>query len=396
MSRRDTSTDGGRGGARVLLGGMFARVPDQGGPAWVVLEYVLGLLRLGHRVVLVEPVAESDLVPAGATLATSENAAYFRRVIRRFGLEDAAALLRAGTRDTVGLPHARLLQAAREADLVIDMAGGLTDSALLEPAPVRLYLDLDPGFTQLWHEVEGIDMRFDGHTHFATVGLTLGQADSSVPTCGIEWIPTPPPVVLAEWRFAGRLERNALTTIANWRSYGSIQANGAFYGQKAHSLRRFLELPRRTEARFELALAIDPGEPRDLAALAENGWELVDPRAVTATPDSYRRFIQGSHAEFGIAKSGYVEGRCGWFSDRSACYLACGRPVIAQDTGFSQVLPTGEGLFAFRTADDVAEAIDALASNYERHRQAARTIAEEVFASDVVLGRLLSRVGIEA
>jgi hypothetical protein len=203
-------------------------------------------------------------------------------------------------------------------------------------------------------------------------------------------------VVLAEWPFARRLERDSLTTVANWRGYGSIQVNGTFYGQKAHSLRRLLELPRRTGARFELALAIDPGEPRDLAALAKNGWELVDPGIVAATPEAYRRFVQGSRGEFGIAKSGYVEGRCGWFSDRSVCYLASGRPVIAQETGFSGTLPTGDGLLVFESADDVAGAVDALASDYERHRQTARTIAEEIFASEVVLPRLLSRVGIDA
>ena len=394
MSHRD-SPGHGRARARILLGGMFARVPDQGGLAWVVLQYVLGLRRLGYDVLLVEPLREVDLRPAGAALSESENADYFQDVVRRFGLEDQAALLVEGTRETFGLSYRQLREAAHEADIFINIAGGLTEPDLLERIPVRLYLDLDPGFTQLWHDVEGIDMRFDGHTHFATVGLTLGHAGSSVPTCGIEWIPTLPPVVLAEWPFARRLEREALTTVANWRGYGSIQVNGTFYGQKAHSLRRLLELPRRTGARFELALAIDPGEPRDLAALAENGWELVDPGTVAATPDAYHRFVQGSRGEFGIAKSGYVEGRCGWFSDRSVCYLASGRPVIAQETGFSSTLPTGEGLFVFESVDDVGEAVDALASDYERHRQAARSIAEEVFASDVVLPRLLSRVGID-
>jgi hypothetical protein len=395
MSRRDP-WDRGRDRARILLGGMFSRVPDQGGLAWVVLQYVLGLRDLGHDVLLVEPLREMDLRPAGARLAESENADYFQSVVRQFGLEDQAALLVEGTGETFGLSYGELREAAHEADLLINLAGGLNEPDLLEQVPVRLYVDLDPGFTQLWNDVEGIDMRFEGHTHFATVGLTLGHAGSSVPTCGIEWIPTPPPVVLAEWPFARRLERDSLTTVANWRGYGSIQVNGTFYGQKAHSLRRLLELPRRTGVRFELALAIDPGEPRDLAALAENGWELVDPGVVAATPEAYRRFVQGSRGEFGIAKSGYVEGRCGWFSDRSVCYLASGRPVIAQETGFSGTLPTGEGLLVFEGADDVAGAVDALASDYERHRQAARTIAEEIFASEVVLPRLLSRVGIDA
>ena len=395
MLRHDSS-NGGRGRARILVGGMFARVPGQGGLAWVVLHYMLGLRRLGYDVILVEPLGEVDLRPGGTGIAESENARYFADVVHRFGIEAQAVLLLEGTRETVGLSYDRLQEAARDADLLINMAGGLTDPDLLEPIPVRLYLDLDPGFTQLWHEVEGLDMNFDGHTHFATVGLTLGGPASTVPTCGIDWIPTPPPVVLDEWSFAQHVERDALTTVANWRGYGSIQVNGTFYGQKAHSLRQFFDLPRRVDAGFQLALAIDPGEPKDLAALAENGWQLVDPREAAATPGAYRRFIQGSRAEFGIAKSGYVKARSGWFSDRSVCYLASGRPVIAQETGFSRVLPTGEGLLVFETADQVVEAVDVLAADYDRHRRAARSIAEEAFASEVVLPRLLSRVGIES
>lgn len=380
----------------ILLSGMVAGVPRQGGVAWIVLQYALGLKRMGHEVVLVEPVTKSDLRPAGAPLAASENAVCFRRIVRRFGLKDSAALLLSGTRETVGRPYEWLRKAARESDLLVNIGGGLADEALLAPVPVRLYLDLDPGFTQLWHAVEGIDMRFAGHTHYATVGLTVGEPGCPVPTCGVDWIPTRQPVVLSEWPFAGAIERDALTTVANWRGYGSVEANGVFYGQKVHSFRRLIDLPRRTAARFELALAIDPGETRDLSALAENGWHLLDPRSAAGTPDAYRRFIQGSRAEFSIAKSGYVEARCGWFSDRSVCYLTSGRPVIVQDTGFRDVLPVGEGLFAFKTGDDVVEAVDTLAHDYEGQRHAARAIAEAFFDSDIVLSRLLARAGVAA
>ena len=141
------------------------------------------------------------------------------------------------------------------------------------------------------------------------------------------------------------------------------------------------------------ALAIHPGESKDLAALKENGWQLLDPAQVAATPASYQQFIQGSKAEFGIAKSGYVASRCGWFSDRSVCYLASGRPVLAQETGFSRFLPTGAGLFAFQTADDVLAAIEEVNADYPRHARAARTLAEEFFDSDKVLSRLLERIG---
>jgi glycosyltransferase involved in cell wall biosynthesis len=141
-----------------------------------------------------------------------------------------------------------------------------------------------------------------------------------------------------------------------------------------------------------LALAIHPDERQDLRALAANGWDLLDPAQIARTPADYQRFIQGSKAEFGIAKSGYVASRCGWFSDRSLCYLASGRPVLAQDTGFSNFVPVGEGLFAFRSTEDILAAIEEVQMNYARHARAARAIAEEFFDSDKVLSRLLDRL----
>ena len=376
---------------RVVFGGAFARVPGQGGLAWLVLQYVLGLRRLGHQVTLLEPLAEGDVRPLGAPLAQSENARYFRAVTRAFDLAGDAALCLIGSAGATALSSEAVGRVARSADVLIDIAGGLAGVEWLRAIPTRLYLDVDPGFTQLWHGREGIDMRFAGYTHFATVGLTFA-ARRGVPDCGRRWFPTPQPVLLDAWPVAPRLERPALTTVANWRGYGSISADGVFYGQKAHSLRRLIALPRDSAVRFQLALAIDPGETRDLAALAENGWEIIDPLAVAASPEGYREFIQGSWGELGVAKSGYVASHCGWFSDRSVCYLASGRPVIAQDTGFSAALPVGAGLFAFSDAADIERAIDRLLTDYAAERRAARAVAEEVFASDVVLPRLLGHL----
>jgi hypothetical protein len=325
-------------------------------------------------------------------LERSANAVYFRQVAADFGLTQTAALLLTGTRTTVGVPYERLQQVARHADLLINISGMLTDAALIAQIPRRVYLDLDPGFNQLWH-VSGIDMRFANHTHFVTIGLAIGQPDCTTPTCDLRWITTPQPVVLAHWPVAERLAYDALTTVGHWRSYGSIEHQGRSYGQKAHSLRRFLTLPTLTGERFLLALAIHADEQSDLAALAQNGWILLAPQRVAHTPAHYRRFIQRSKAEFGIAKSGYVTARCGWFSDRSVCYLASGRPVIAQETGFSRFLPTGAGLLAFATSDDVFAGIAALQEDYGAHACAARAIAEEYFDSDIVLARLLDKVG---
>ncbi len=379
----------------ILLCGMIGGVPHQGGASWAVLQYLLGLERLGHDVYFVEPVGEAALRPAGAPLACSTNAAYFRRVLAGFGLERSSALMAAGTRRTaVGLPYERLREVARQADVLINVAGMLDDDTLTEDIPLRVYLDLDPAFTQLWHATQGIDMRFAGHNRFVSVGQSIGQAGCDVPTCGLAWIPTLQPVVLERWPVAGRVTRDALTTVANWRGYGSIEHGGVFYGQKAHSLREFISLPTLTQESFAPALAIHPEEGRDLAALRANGWRLIDPARVAGTPTGYRRFVQGSKAEFGIAKSGYVAARCGWFSDRSACYLASGRPVIAQETGFSRFLPTGAGLFAFETIEGALASVEALRGDYDWHARAARAVAEEHLDSDRVLGRLLERLGV--
>jgi hypothetical protein len=289
----------------------------------------------------------------GVSLDLSSNAVYFRQVVTDFDLGHRASLLLEGTRQTIGLPYDELLRAARRADVLINISGMLVDEDLIRLIPVRVYLDLDPAFIQLWQSVQGIDMRYASHTHFVTIGRAIGRPDCSVPTCGRGWITTSQPIVLPYWPVAGRITYNGLTTVGNWRGYGSIEHDGVFYGQKAHSLRQFLTLPTRTWEKFMPALAIHPREVKDLAALAENGWQVLDPAEVASTPARYQQFIQESKAEFGIAKSGYVASRCG-------CAIA------------------------------------ELNADYPRHARAARSLAEEFFDSDRILRRLLQSVGVSA
>jgi hypothetical protein len=381
---------------RIVVSGMLAKVPDQGGATWAVLQYVLGLKRLGHDVYFVESMEPADLKPGGASLDRSGNAAYFRQVVHEFGLAGRAALLLANTEATVGLSYADLRAATTRGDVLVNISGTLSDRALTDAIPVRIYLDLDPVFNQLWYASEGIDMRFAGHTHFVTIAQSIGEPDCVVPSCGLTWIATWQPVVLEQWPAADDVVYDGLTTVANWRAYGSIEHQGVFYGQKAHALREFMDLPTKTHERLMLALSIHAGEVKDLAALRANGWELLDPAVVADTPSSYRSFIAGSKGEFGVAKSGYVKGRCGWFSDRSACYLASGRPVLAQDTGFSRYLPTGTGLLSFSTREEAVDKIAALDRDYAAHCRAARALAQEHFDSDKVLTRMLRQVGAAA
>jgi hypothetical protein len=368
----------------VIVSGTIAATPWQGGATWAVLQYLLGLRRLGCAVSFMEPIEPSDPRQADAVR-------YCQEVMRQFDFEGRWALLPPAGADPVGMSREKVRAAAGDADLLLNVAGMLSDPDVLGQVPVRAYLDLDPVFTQLWHAAEGVDMRLDAHTHFVTTADSIGEPDCAIPTCGRDWLPTLPPVVLDEWPVATRIDR-PVTTVGHFRSYGSIHHDGVHYGQKVHSLRPLIDLPRRSSAGFALALAIHPDETDDLAALKENGWSLLDPATVAATPDDYRRFVQGSWAEFGLTKLGYVVSGSGWFSDRSGCYLASGRPVIAQDTGFGRRLPTGEGLFAFSSADDIVEAVEELEGDYERHRAAARALAVAHLESDRVLGALLERL----
>ena len=355
-------------GLRIVVAGMVAGVPGQGGAAWAVLQYVLGLRRLGHDVTLVEPV----------DALTRERAAALDRIASPFSVR--AALVERGSR------------LAAAADVLLDVSGLLRDEAATARIPIRVYLDLDPAFNQVWAS-DGLDVGLDGHTHFATVGQLIGSPACDVPTCGLDWIHTLPPVVLEHWPYATAPARNGFTTLGHWRSYGSVEHHGQQLGQKAHSLRRLFGIASTSTHTFDVALSIHPDERRDLDELERHGWRLLDPAAVASTPSAYRAFVQTSYAEIGIAKSGYVLSRCGWFSDRSACYLASGRPVLAQDTGFGVSLPTGAGLLSFDHEAGAVAGADEIAGDYEAHRRAARGLAEEHLDSDRVLRRLLEEVG---
>lgn len=340
---------------KVLVAGMVAADPHQGGATWAVLQYVFGLRALGHEVELVDPVQD----------ATAESRTY---------------LATTGIDASLGLPRGTRF------DVLFNLSGRLRCEDLASDIPIRVYVDLDPVFTQLWH-LEGEDVSLDDHTHYATVG-------SRVPRTGHEWISFLPPVVLEHWpKVEQTPASDAFTTVANWRAYGSVERGGVLYGQKAHSLRPLAHLPECVPEPLELALAIHEDETRDLALLDEHGWRRVDPRVVAGTPEAYRAYVRASRGEIGLAKSGYVAAASGWFSDRSACYLASGRPVIAQDTGFAERLPTGGGLFAFASPDDFADAAASLRADYSRNARAARAIAEEFLDSRRVLGQLLSEIG---
>lgn len=377
----------------VVIAAALAQRPTYPGHAWALLHWVLGFRRLGWEVTLVDTLdAASCLDVAGRPIpaARSPHLASFLDLVDRFDLGDRYALRVDGS--WIGLSLQEVCRRAAASDLLINVMGYLEEPEILGAADRRVFLDIDPGFGQMWHAL-GLADPFRGHDDFVTVGLNVGEAGCRVPDCGIRWIPTLPPVVLDQWP-AWDGPGEAFRSVVSWRGpFGPIEFEGERYGLRAHQFRRFLDLPSRTGLDFELALDIHPEDTADLALLRQHGWRLVDPRDVAADPDGYQAYIGGSAGELMVAKDMYVRSGSGWFSDRSACFLASGRPVLAQDTGLSSRIPTGEGLVLFTTLDEAAAGAQMIADAPTRHRRAARAVAEMVFDSDRVLQDLLDALG---
>ena len=379
---------------RAVVAGSLAQRAHHGGHAWVFLQYLLGLKRLGWDVLFLdrlEPEMCVDGIGGPTTADDSVNLRYVAAVMGDFGLDDSYAVL-CSESQAFGRSLADVRRHVQGA-LLLNVMGFLDDAAIVDAASVRVFLDIDPGFGQMWR-VLGLADIFGQHDHFVTIGQNVGRPGCAVPACGIDWITTCPPVVLDEWPAGPPRPQGAVTSVASWRGpFGPVAYEGTTYGLRVHEFRKFMELPRRTGERFQLALDIHEAETDDLAALARNGWELTDPRPAAGDPKSYRRFIGESRAELMVAKNLYVKTGSGWFSDRSACYLASGRPVIAQDTGWTGHHPPGKGLLAFSTVEEAVAAVQDVAADYEAHCRAARLLAEEQFDSDKVLTRLLEEVG---
>ncbi len=387
--------------AIAIVGGAVANKPFNGGEAWVRLSWVLGLQRLGFETYFAEELESSNCVDQsgeGIGFSACANRGFFEEVVRDFGLEGRASLLCDGGRESVGLDLTELRAVAADADLLINISGHLSIDEILDGPRMRVYVDLDPCFTQAWHEDERVSFKLPRHDRYVTVGLNVGTPASPVPDCGIRWIPTLPPVVLAEWpQEAPAAGAPHFTTVATWRSpYGQLVIDGRAMGLKHHELRRLIELPEKVEgATFEIALAIHAEESADLDALRAHGWKITDPREAAGTPARFRDFVRSSGAEFSVAQGVYAETASGWFSDRTAAYLASGRPALVQDTGLGSMLPLGDGLLAFSSLEQAVSGAQRVAADYGDQCAAARRFATRHLDSDVVLGRLLSVIGTE-
>jgi hypothetical protein len=374
---------------RIVVTGLIGGYP-LGGMVWHYLQYVLGLARLGHDVFYIEDSGRDPYNPIEGSPSgrCAFNVDYLRRVMSRFGMTGRWAYRSGSHSSWVGMPDALRSDVLHSADLLINVSGSLEHPADYRGIRRLAYVDTDPVFTQLKlaRDNERFRRRVDAHDVHFSFGTSVSE---SMPATGHVWRPTRQPILLREWR-PTTARRDAYTTVMSWTSYKSATNGGRVYGHKDVEFARFANLPTLV-APTVLEMAIARGRiapvPRD--RLIEKGWQLVDPDAICPDLDTYRDYVESSKGEWSVAKNAYVQAGCGWFSERSACYLAAGRPAIVQDTGFSTVLPVGEGIVPFTTIEEAAAAIREVEANYARHASAARAIAQEYFDSDKVLARLI-------
>jgi hypothetical protein len=373
------------------VSGLIAQYP-LGGVTWDYLQYVLGLSHLGHDVYYVEDTGQWPYNPRedGVSKGCTFNVEYLAGVMSRFGFSEHWAYRFPWQSQWFGLSDAKRQEVIESADLLINVSGTLEHPEEYRRIPRLAYIDSDPVFTQIKLARGQLGFRkwIDAHDVQFSFGECLSSA-AGIPDTGHRWRPTRQPIVLSEWRPATP-HREAITTVMNWTSYKPVEYGNRTYGQKDVEFMRFCKLPSLV-APTSLEIAVNTGKtkrtPREL--LAHNGWQIVDPDQVCPDLDTYRSYIESSKAEWSVAKNGYVVGQAGWFSCRSACYLAAGRPVAVQDTGFGAAIPVGEGLLSFDTVEEATAAVRDIEANYERHAKAARELAVEYFDSAKVLTRLI-------
>jgi hypothetical protein len=365
------------------------------GVAWQVLHYLEGFRRLGCDVHYIEQTGVWPYDPVRNTITEDASfaAGYIDRVTAWAGLAGNWAYV-APDGEVWGAGRRALDRLLAECDALINLTGATVLREEHLRVPVRIYLETDPVLPQI-EVAEGRELTIDllaAHTHHFSFGERLGRPDCGVPVERFEYRPTRQPVVLDWWSGAAAVNRR-YTTVGSWRQTQKdiVWRGETYYWSKDREFLKVIELPRRTSATLELALAA--GDEQALSTLRAAGWRVVDGLTLSRDLHGYRDFIAGSRAEFTVAKDQNVRLRSGWFSDRSACYLAAGRPVVTQDTGFGDVVPTGAGLFAYHDLGEAVAAVEAIEADYGTHARAAGEIAREFFDAAKVLASLLERAG---
>lgn len=369
--------------------GCLVRVP-LGGITWHYLQYVSGFAALGHEVLYLEDsddYQESCYDPKNAYLGPDPDygLAYVEATFKQAGLEQTWAYHDMHGTGWRGPRADSAEEFCRSADVVLNISGCCPMRPWLEEIPVRAYVDTDPAFEQIRQLTDSQRRQLaDSHNRFLTFGENIATGSCKCPDADREWLGTRQPIDLRYWPSLPGRPTGAFTTVLKWDSYATQEYNGQLYGMKSHSMQQMMDLPTRTDHQLELAVG---GETTPYDELKERGWRLSAALEVSQDAWSYRKYIQDSKAEFAVTKHGYVAGRTGWFSERSAAYLATGRPVVTADT--RTPIPSGLGLLTFSSPDDAVAAVESVHARYDDHCRYARDLAEEYFAARKVLPKLL-------
>ena len=375
---------------RIIVLGYIVRGPI-GGLSWHHLQYVLGLSELGHDVYFVE---DSDDYPAcydPTRFITSTDPGFgltfAADAFSRLGLGDRWAYFDAHTARWLGPRSSDMARICGSADLLLNISGVNPLRSFMSAVPVRALVDTDPAFTQIRNIADAASReRSSRHNAFFSFGENIATGISAVPHDGFDWQPTRQPIVLDQWRGGQGVPDGHFTTVMQWDSYPPLEYAGMRFGMKSESFKPFEHLPQHVAETLEITLG-SPTAPSE--RLTNAGWIIRDPWEPTRDPWTYRDYLKGSKAEFTVAKHGYVVSRSGWFSERSAAYLASGRPVVTQETGFSDWLSPDGGVLPFSTLGEAIAAIDGVAADYLHHCRAARAVAEEYFDARRILPNLI-------
>jgi hypothetical protein len=386
-----------KGKGKIIVFGILFWYP-LAGVTYQFLHYLIGLRRLGYDVYYVEDSGRWIYDPKLNEFSpdATGNLAMVTPVLEAHGFSGRWAF-RGNYPDgrSYGMTEAQILQLYREADAFLNVTGAQEIRDEHRAIKRRIYVESDPFASQV--KVAGgdrgmIEMLAAHDTHFS-FGENLGAPDCALPIEKFSWLPTRQPVACELWNRTNGPEPTAYTTITTWHNKGkNIEWRGdTWYWTKDREFERFLDLPRRRQVPFELATSVDESIQQ---LLRRHGWRQTPSIEISRDADLYRRYIQGSRGEFTVARDQYVRPKTGWFSDRTACYLAAGRPVLTQETGFSKFMPSGRGLFGFSTMEEILAAIDAIEADYAGHCRAAAEIAREYFAAEKVVGSLMERAGL--
>jgi len=377
----------------ILVLGYIVRGP-LGGLAWHHLQYVLGLKQAGHQVLFLE---DSDDYPScynPERFETTTDPAYGLRFIEaffaKFDLQHNWAYFDAHSNRWFGQNRERVFSFCQKTDVLLNLSGMNPLRDWHQNIPCRVLIDTDPAFTQIKHLTSEIQMSLaKAHTHFFSFGENIGKENCTVPADGFNWLPTRQPVVMNAWPASPATSNAKWTTVMQWDSYNVREFEGKRFGMKSSSFEAYWQLPKCIADKIELALGSNAAPRKKLAA---EGWHVTDPLSLSLTPQAYQNYIAGSKGEWSVAKEGYVSSNCGWFSERTLNYMASGKPVVVQDTGFSSFLPTGEGLLPFANLEEAVNGMENANADYKKHAKAAKEIVAGYFTAGSVLQALLSRL----